>query len=139
MARVPHSDVYVRLRPSRIHGIGVFAIRDIPKGTYVFRGDTGDMVWVSKVSTKGLDVETRKLYRDFCVSRNGTYGCPSNFNLLSPAWYLNHSKKPNVAADRNYDFYSIRRIRRGEELTADYDTYNSTQVKRLREQELLRP
>jgi SET domain-containing protein len=44
--------------------------------------------------------------------------------LLTLAWYLNHSDRPNVAADKNYNFYSIRRIKKGEELTADYDTYS---------------
>jgi valyl-tRNA synthetase len=104
--------------------VGVYAIRDIPKGTYVFHGDEDEMVWVKVSSTKRLDKEIRKLYQDFCVSRDGMYGCPRSFNSLTPAWYLNHSKKPNMAADDNYDFYSARRIRKGEELTVDYDTYD---------------
>jgi SET domain-containing protein len=126
MARPPHRGVYVRLKPSKIHGVGVFAIRDIPKRTYVFRGDDDELVWVKASATNRLEKEIKKLYRDFCVSRNGRYGCPRNFNLLTPAWYLNHSKKPNMAADKNYDFYSIRRIKKGEELTVDYETYSDT-------------
>lgn len=82
------------------------------------------MVWVKISSTKHLDKEMRKLYKDFCVSRDGMYGCPRSFNLLTPAWYLNHSKKPNMEADDKYDFYSARRIGKGEELTVDYDTYD---------------
>jgi SET domain-containing protein len=31
-----------------------------------------------------------------------------------------------MAADKNYDFYSIRRIKKGEELTVDYETYSDT-------------
>ena len=126
MARPPHFGAYVRLKRSRIHGIGVFAIRDIPKGTYVFRGDNHEMVWVKASATSRLDKAVKMLYSDFCVSRNGRYGCPKNFNLLTPAWYLNHSKKPNMAADKKYDFYSLRRIKKGEELTVDYDTYADT-------------
>jgi SET domain-containing protein len=126
MAKLPHLGVFVRLKPSRIHGIGVFAIRDIPKGTYVFSGDNDEMVWVKASGTNHLEKEVKKLYRDFCVSRDGKYGCPKNFNLLTPAWYLNHSKKPNMTADKNYDFYSTRRIKKGEELTVDYETYNDT-------------
>jgi SET domain-containing protein len=124
MTRAPHLGVYVRLKPSKIHGVGVFAIRDIPKGTYVFRGDDDEMVWVKVSATNRLDKEIKKVYRDFSVTRNGRYGCPRNFNLLTPAWYLNHSKKPNMAADKNYDFYSTRRIKKGEELTVDYKTYS---------------
>jgi SET domain-containing protein len=124
MVRLPHVGVYVRLKPSKIHGIGVFAIRDIPKGTYVFRGDDDEMVWVKASSISRLEKETKKLYSDFCVTRNGQYGCPSNFNLLTLAWYLNDSDKPNMAADKNYNFYSTRRIKKGEELTVNYDTYS---------------
>lgn len=124
MARPPHFGVYVRLKRSRIHGVGVFAIRDIPKGTYVFRGDKDKMVWVKASATDRLDKEVKRLYQGFCVSRDGKYGCPRNFNLLTPGWYLNHSRKPNMAADENYDFYSVRRIKKGEELTVDYDTYS---------------
>lgn len=32
---MPHDDVYTRLGPSKVHGVGVFAICDIPKGTFV--------------------------------------------------------------------------------------------------------
>jgi len=123
MARLPHLGVYVRLKPSKIHGVGVFAIRDIPKGRYVFQGDDDEMVWVDASATNRLGKEVKKLYQDFCVPRNGKYGCPRNFNLLTLAWYLNHSDKPNMAADKNYNFYSARKIRKGEELTVDYETY----------------
>jgi len=44
-----------------VHGVGVYAIRDIPKGTYVFGGDEDEMVWVKASSTKRLDKEIRKL------------------------------------------------------------------------------
>ena len=124
MVKRPHLGVFVRLQPSRIHGVGVFAIRDIPKGTYVFRGDDEEMVWIRDSTTKRLDSETKRLYHDFCVARNGKFGCPTSFNMLTPAWYLNHSRKANMAADENYDFYATRRIKKGEELTVDYDTYN---------------
>jgi len=127
MAKLPHFSVFVRLKPSRLHGIGVFAIRDIPKETYVFRGDGDEMVWVKASVTKRLDKEVKKLYRDFCVLRDGNYGCPRNFNLLTPAWYINHSAKPNLAADENLDFYSTRRIKTGEELTLSYKRHSDAQ------------
>jgi SET domain-containing protein len=59
-------------------------------------------------------------------SNDGLIVSPTRVALLTPAWYLNHSKKPNMAADENYDFYSLRRIKNGEELTVDYDTYADT-------------
>jgi SET domain-containing protein len=120
MPELPHIGVFVRLKPSSLHGIGVFAICDIPKGTYVFRADNEEMIWVKASATSYLHKEMRDLYRDFCVLRNGKYGCPRNFNLLTPAWYVNHSDEPNMAADENFDFYSTRTIKKGEELTLSY-------------------
>ena len=130
MAKLPHFGVYVRLKPSVLHGIGVFAIRDIPKGTYVFGGDSEEMVWVKASVTKSLDKGLKDLYRDFCVLRDGNYGCPRSFNVLTPAWYVNHSEKPNLAADEKFDFYSARRIKKGEELTLSYKRRSEEQARK---------
>jgi SET domain-containing protein len=130
--RVPHYGVYVRLAPSRIHGVGVVAIRSIPKGTHIFYGDDDNLIWIDKATSRRQRKEIRRLYRDFCVSRGQRYGCPRSFNQLTPAWYLNHSKTPNVGADEKYRFYALRNIRKGEELTADYSTYGDVSVKLFR-------
>ncbi len=120
----PHYKVFVRLAPSKIHGVGVFAIIPIKKGTYVFGSDDAEMVWVKKSSIRQLPKPIRKLYQDFCVPKNNRYGCPNNFNNLTLSWYLNHSINPNVAADEDYRFYAIRNIKKGEELTVDYRTFS---------------
>jgi len=122
--RLPHEGVVARLAPSPIHGIGVFAICAIRKGTKLFFGDLDEMVWVEKDELHRLPKRTRKLYDDFTVLKDNRYGCPLSFNRLTPAWYLNHSKTPNVRCDENFDFVAIRNIKAGEELTADYSTYS---------------
>jgi hypothetical protein len=106
--------------------VGVFAIRDIPKDAYVFEPDDDELVSVLADEIRGLPPDIRRLYEDFCVLTGSTYQCPSNFNKLTPAWYLNTSKSPNVAADSSLKFYAIREIQTGEELTADYDAYSDT-------------
>ncbi len=120
----PHFKVLVRLAPSKIHGVGVVAILPIKKGEYVFGADDSEMIWVKKSSIRHLPKQIRKLYKDFCILKNNLYGCPKNFNELTPSWYLNHSTKPNVAADEDYRFYAIRNIKKGEELTVDYTTFS---------------
>ena len=123
-----HAHVYVRLQPSKIHGVGVFAIRKILEGTDIFPNDNSELVWrtADELHLGELNERTRKLYEDFCIIRNQgrLYGCPSNFNLITPAWYLNHSKNPNVRCDKEFRFFAARDIKPGEELTADYETYN---------------
>jgi SET domain-containing protein len=131
MKTLPHEGVYVRLKPSAVHGVGVFAIRDILKGTYVFRQDDQRIIWIAKQDIKQIPKAVRELYEDFCIIKGGRYGCPKSFDTLTPAWYLNHSENPNVAADSNTRFYALRNIRKGEELTVDYRAYSEMPKKML--------
>src|ERR1039458_3476764 len=91
----PHANVFVRLQPSAVHGIGVFSIRDIPKGAEVFPDDDSEVVWIKaeELNLSELPDHVRRLYEDFCIikDKGALYGCPSNFNLMTVAWYLNHS------------------------------------------------
>jgi hypothetical protein len=124
---LPDSDCYTRLMPSQIHGIGVFAIRDIPKGTNIFKDDMSEMLWVDAQSAIVKSGEIRRLYDDFCIQHKEKYGCPNGFNNLTVAWYINEplaGQEPNVVCDGDYDFFAARDIRAGEELTIDYSTYN---------------
>jgi hypothetical protein len=122
---LPHDNVYTRLGVSKIHGVGVFAICDIPKGTNIFSNDECEMVWVDEADIGNIDSELKRLYDDFCVIKNGKYGCPKNFNMLTVGWYLNESKdNPNVLCTDDYDFIALRNIKKGEEITIDYSKYS---------------
>ena len=50
----PRRGVYVRLKPSRLHGsgIGVFAIRPIAKGMNIFAGENEEIVWMQKAQLR---------------------------------------------------------------------------------------
>jgi SET domain-containing protein len=122
--KLPHFGVYARIGRSKIHGVGIIAIRRIQKGTHIFFPDNDKLCWVKASKITRLPREIRKLYKDFCIKKGGKYGCPINFNKLSPAWYLNHSKDPNVVADSSYRFYAVKNIKKGDELTANYNTYS---------------
>jgi SET domain len=122
--KLPHHQVYGRISRSRINGVGVKAICPIKKGIYIFFGDDDELIWITRDKISHLSKELKKLYIDFAILKNGRFGCPKNFNLLTPAWYLNHSKHPNVGCDSKYNFFALRNIKKGEELTVDYDTYS---------------
>ena len=122
--RRPHDDVYARIGRSRIHGVGVLAIRDIPRGTQLFRGEDERVVWVRLAAIRRLPLELRKLYTDFGMAWGKRIGVPRTLNMLSVGWYLNHSGRPNTRCDEDGRFYALRRIRKGEELTADYRTFS---------------
>jgi len=117
------------LRPSRVHqgGVGVFAIRNIRKDELIFLGDNEEIRWVDKASFKNEPKAIRELYKDFPIIKRSRYGCPLNFNRLTVAWYINEPRKgdrPNVrceTAQAEYEFYALRNIKAGEELTVVYD------------------
>jgi len=123
--RPPHSGVYVRLKPSKIHkgGVGVFAIMRIPKGTPIFAGENDELIWIRKASIPGGG-PMRRIYDDFAIIDGEFYGCPISFNRLNPAWFLNESTRPNAHCDENYNFHAARDIRAGEEITVDYSTFS---------------
>jgi hypothetical protein len=124
---MPDLNSFTRLRPSNIHGVGVFAIRDIPKGTNIFSDDRSELIWIKKTEVEGKSGEIRKLYDDFCVIKNDKYGCPKEFNNLTISWYINEpaeGQKSNVLCSDEYDFVAARDIQSGEELTVDYSTYS---------------
>jgi hypothetical protein len=48
-------------------------------------------------------------------------------NRLTVSWYINEpkrGKRPNVRCDDNYDFYTLVKIKAGDELTVDYSKYS---------------
>ncbi len=121
--RMPHDGVYARIGPSRNHGVGVRAIRDIPAGTRVFHGESERVAWVSRAEVRRLPKALRALYEDFGMVSGEWLGVPPSLNRLSVGWYVNHSDRPNVEAGDDGRFRARRRIRKGEELTADYRTF----------------
>jgi SET domain-containing protein len=121
--RAPHDGVYARIGPSRIHGVGVLVIRDIPVGALVFQGESERVTWRSRAAVRRMSKEIRALYEDFGMVSGERIGVPPSLNMLSVGWYVNHSDHPNVEAGEDGRFRALRRIRKGEELTADYRTF----------------
>jgi hypothetical protein len=125
---LPHKHVLVRLAPSDIHGVGVFACEPIPAGTNVFWTDQREITWVdaSLIDDPLLNDFQRSLYRDFAIRRDGELGCPSNFNLLTVGWYVNEpgpGDQANVTCTPEFDLIATRYIAPGEELTLDYGSF----------------
>ena len=119
------SSTYVMIKPSPLHGIGVFAIRDIPKGTKnIFSKGVGDWIKVSKEEVDALPQHSKDLIENHCLFDEDFYFIPDyGFKLVDLVIYLNHSETPNVISlNDGEEFEAIRDIANGEELLVDYGT-----------------
>jgi SET domain-containing protein len=119
------NSTYVMIKPSPLHGIGVFAIRDIPKGTQnIFSKGVGDWIKVSKEEVDALPQHSKDLIENHCLFDEDFYFIPDyGFKLVDLVIYLNHSETPNVISlNDGEEFEAIRDIAIGEELLVDYGT-----------------
>lgn len=116
--------ILIELRPSKIKGIGVFAVSNIKTGQKIADGiheeDYEELILWAKF--KKFDKEIQMKIRHFCIGNPDGFIPPENldFNKLSIEWYMNHSCKGNVGFNKKGDFIAIRNIRKGDELSYDY-------------------
>jgi len=121
-------NTYCRLKPSRIAGVGVFAIRDIPKGINPFN-ETKQKNWYELKTSdfKNFDKDLLKMIDNFFViEKDDSVLVPKyGLNGMDISFYINHSKSPNVKTiDEGFNFITLRKIKKGEELTVSYGTYD---------------
>ena len=123
-------DCFCRLQPSKIHGIGVFAIRDIPKGRNPFKtipkyANFG-YVRIAADDFDALPPNLAEFIRTLFLPTAGVMHIPTyGLNVVRLNSYLNHSVDPNMRTRDGYDFVAVKKIMVGEELTVDYRTYGA--------------
>ena len=112
---------YIKVRNSRVHGRGVFAARQIKKGTRIieYMGD--------RISHRAADVR----YIDHDENDNHTFLFIVDSRLVidagvggNEARYINHSCDGNcqsIIEDRRIFIDAVRNIQPGEELGYDYE------------------
>jgi len=116
-------EVFCKLGISPIHGIGVFAIKPIPKGINPLKSYIRSReIDVSKKDIKHLPKGVRNQIDMFCYYDRRSVSIPVNgLNSFDLAVYLNHSKRPNLRFKKNGTLISLMKIAEGEELFIDYD------------------
>lgn len=117
------SDTWVALQPSPIHGIGVFAIRDIPKGCRtIFSEGVGEWIRLPIKDVEQLPDHSRNLVETYCLYDENDYFVPSyGFKLMDLVLYLNHSSTPNIrSVDDGAFFEALADIKAGTELLVNY-------------------
>ncbi len=114
----------VRLGVSKVPnvGIGVFTIVDLPADTSLWTYRHGDhhISW-DEVKEAPMAVQKYMAQMTTCELEEGTFILDVPVDLLYPAYYINHSRTPNVFWDRHTDeMYTITDVPAGAELTTYY-------------------
>jgi len=118
-------DTYIMLKPSLIEGIGVFAIRDIPKGCRtIFSAGVGEWITISIDEVEKLPAHSRNLVETYCLYDDENYFVPDyGFKLMDLVLYLNHSSNFNIASVNDGEYFeALRDIQAGEELLVNYSS-----------------
>jgi len=128
------SNLYVRVKKSDVHGVGLFAIRDIPKGVDPFQSIYQEKyVEFDKKELEHLPKEVKKLIHDYCAEEENKVWIPEyGFNPTHLLRFINHSNAPNVkTVDDGTVFVTTRKIKKGEELLSNYAHYDVEFIKKF--------
>jgi len=143
------NETFCKIGVSDISGVGVIAIKDIPKGAKIFKccnDNLNDPIEINEEDLKEVGEPILEYAKNFLVqSGPNTYPFPAEgLNSIGIIFYLNHSNNPNTEFffDGNLDgfvsFITSRKIRRGEELTQDYNKFVITGDGQNNKEELMK-
>ena len=124
-------DIYCRIGVSQIHGVGVIAIRDIPKNINPFKMANHykeKTVTLTQKDLNNIPKEVNKMIYDFVAPVDGVYDIPLHgLNSMDITFYMNHCENNNVkivdTGGSYLSFITKRNIKKGEELTINYNDY----------------
>lgn len=115
---------YCAVKRSKIHGNGVFAIADIPKGARVIQyvGEKISKRESDRRGEKQLSKADKTTGAVYIFTLNKRYDIDGNVKW-NPARFINHSCDPNCEAineDNEIWIHSIKEIKKGQELSYNY-------------------
>ena len=121
---------YCKIGVSEVHGIGVIAIRDIPKGVdpFLSLGSNNRFLCLTEEEINTLDKDIQDHLRSYYIRTEGTYPVMAKgFNEVCIFGYMNHSDNPNMGLYMKNEsellpFVTLKDIKAGEELFWDYRT-----------------
>ena len=108
--------VKLRLAPSEIHGVGVFAMRDIKAGERLYANAIPCMIDIPRKDLNKIQSEIRQMILERfprLTFEDTKFLAPDTLMQL----YINHSDEPNYHGETDK---AIRKIKTDEEITEDY-------------------
>ncbi|MEO7768128.1 MAG: SET domain-containing protein-lysine N-methyltransferase [Ferruginibacter sp.] len=119
-------NTYVMIKPSPVEGIGVFAIRNIPKGCREMFSKSisnrEEWIKIPKTEIDQLPACSKMLVETYCLYDEENYFVPEcGFKKMDLVNFLNHSDSPNIISINEGEFFeALNDIWMGEELLVDY-------------------
>lgn len=122
---------YTEVRPSKIHGLGLFAKKFIPKGTIWWHARPQDVLIITKDQFLTLDASHKSSLMNNFMQNLLTYSyyereLDALIFCLDDSRFINHSPNPNSGASEDENGFCAvaeRDIQPGEEITEDYSKY----------------
>jgi SET domain-containing protein len=106
MLKIKHN-----IQESKIHGLGLFTEEDLEEGLIIGSLNKFDIqIPINEVDIKDI------YFFDFYFSKQGEVYQTYFDNMR----FMNHSNTPNCIDLKNGDCVTLKKIKKGEELTCDY-------------------
>jgi len=124
------NQTYVTLKLSPVHGIGAFALRDIPKGCKeIFSKNIGEWIKIPVTEIEKLPAYSKNLVETYCLYDDENYFIPDyGFKLMDLVNYLNHSSNPNIISVNEGEYFeALVDIPAGNELLINYKNIADTE------------
>lgn len=123
---------YVELRPSPVHGMGLFAKRTIPANTIWWKASRNNVLLLNQTQYHTLMTSHTNDIMNSLLTMAQVYGYYSRrldsiIICLDNARYVNHAFEPNSGAPADGNplcSMTLREIAIGEEITEDYTCYD---------------
>ncbi len=109
--------IEAEVRPSSIHGFGLFCIADIPKGTLVWAFHPVFDFAIQEQDLASLPPAARAFLSKYAYRAVETNELMIN---LDHSRHMNHSDTPNLFTDSDSNYYAAEDLVAGTELTCDY-------------------
>jgi SET domain-containing protein len=110
-------DTYLDKSP--IHGIGAYAVGDIPKGAVIWRKVPGIDLEFTPEQIGKLPREAARFLQYYVYFLDGKFHLDGDF-----ARYTNHDDHPNSRMNEKREYIACRKIAKGEEITIDYGEFD---------------
>jgi len=112
----------IRLKLSKIiDGIGVFAVRDLKKGSVIGEAQLlSDDLFYTWDDFKNIDGESQEMIMNYCIGSVDGFYAPNDINYISIPWYINHHCNGNVGFNAEGSFITIDDVKKDQELFYDY-------------------